>query len=292
MDDLAVLVNPRAGSGRAPGVWESVVRRRPQLGRLRPLTGEPREVEKALAAGARRLIVVGGDGTVHWVVHRLLTEDLAARVAFGVVPAGTGCDFGRAFGVPKDPVAAVDRLLAASPRPVDAVRIDTREGRRRFSANVASAGISGVVDEAVNGMPRRSAAVYFITALRAFRSFKPVLCRVRVDGEEWYEGPTFLLAVANCPYFGKGMKVAPQAVPDDGLAEVVLVGEIPSWQLPYRLTQIYFGGHIGTVASCRRGTRVELEALEPLPLLDLDGETCPASGATFTVLPGVLRVLA
>lgn len=289
--ELVVYVNPAAGGGRGAAIHARLAARLPELAAARAVRSRA-ELAAALAAGAGRVLSIGGDGTLNLVVQELAAAGALARTALGVVPAGTGCDFGRAFGLPHEPLAAARRALAAAPRPVDLLELDCR-GERRLVVNVASAGVSGLVDEAVNASPGRGQLAYLAATLRALARYRPVACRVAVDGEPWYEGPTFLLAIANGTSFGKGMKVAPRARADDGLADVVLVREVPRWRLPLELPRIYLGTHLSSrFVRWRTARTVALEPLAPLPPLDLDGETAPSGPLTVRVLPGALRLLA
>ncbi len=119
-----------------------------------------------------------------------------------------------------------------------------------------------------------------------------ISCRVFVDGALWHEEKVLLVAVANGETFGNGMRIAPGARPDDGEIDVVLIGPVPRWQLPFRLPQIYFGTHLGTrYVRAGRAHRVRLEPLTPLPPFDLDGEVFDSAPCDITVLPGALRFL-
>jgi diacylglycerol kinase family enzyme len=113
-----------------------------------------------------------------------------------------------------------------------------------------------------------------------------------VDGEPFYHGPAFLWAAANGPTFGKGMRVAPPARLDDGLVDVVVVGDLPRWILPLRLPQLLLGRHLGKPkVHYRQARRVTWEPLAPFPPFELDGETMPCAAADLLVHPGGLRVL-
>lgn len=292
------MVNPGAGSGRAARIWRELVEEHPRLGSA-PLiwATDPetasRELDVGLAEPVDRLVVLGGDGTVHLAVNSLLEAGRADRVALGVLPAGTGSDLARSLGLPRDPRAAYRRLEAATPRPIDALEISTEDRRPRYAVNVASAGVSGLVDEKVSAMPRRGKTSFLRATLAALWQYEPVPCRVWLESDLWFEGPVLLLAVANGAYFGKGMRVAPQARLDDGLADVVLVTGTRRWKLVFRLPRIYLGTHLGSrfVRWCQ-ARRIRLEPLAPLPPFDLDGEVAHSAGATFAVLPGALRILA
>jgi diacylglycerol kinase (ATP) len=85
------------------------------------------------------------------------------------------------------------------------------------------------VDEAVNAVPNRGRTTFLSATLAALRRYACVPVRVALDGKPWFEGPLFLLAVANGTTFGKGMRVAPRARPDDGTFDVVAVAEVSGW---------------------------------------------------------------
>jgi diacylglycerol kinase (ATP) len=250
------------------------------------------ELGTLLDQGADRLIVVGGDGSLHLVGNLLLERDLGRDVSIGLMPVGTGSDFARTLGIPKDHRRALDRALGAQPRPLDALQLRTDDGRRRFVLNVASAGISGPVDEAVNAIPGRGKAAYLVATLGALRRYRPAPCRVVVDGDLWHEGGILLLAVANGSSFGRGMKIAPRASVDDGEADIVLIRPVANWQLIFRLPQIYLGTHLdSSLVRWGRGRTVRLEPLGEVPPFDLDGEVFPSAAADITLLPGALRIL-
>lgn len=298
MKDLVFFVNPAAGSGRAGIVWDALAADHPEL-RAATLVREPdlrlaRERLGALLAApeVRGLVAVGGDGTLHQVANVLLANDLGARVALGVVPAGTGSDLARSLGIPGNASAALQLALEGEPRPLDAMHLRRADGVERYVVNTASAGVSGMVVEAVNAMTRRRQTTYVAATVRALLRYRPLPCRVTVDGEPFYDGRAFLVAVANGPTFGKGMRVAPPAQVDDGLAEVVVAGDLPRWLLPVYLPRLLLGRHLGRRRVYhRQGRHVVWEPLEPFPPFELDGEALASSRAEITVLPGALRVL-
>jgi diacylglycerol kinase (ATP) len=295
------VVNPLAGSGRAARIWDALLARRPDLV-ASPVVREPAPaaaraaIERALADPAvRAVIAIGGDGTAHLVANVLLASGLGARVAMALVPGGTGSDLAHSLGVPDDPVAAIERALDGTPRPMDALAVRCGDAPLRYVVNSASAGVSGNVVEAVNTLAKRGATTYMLTTIKALFRYTPVRCRVTVDDELFYEGPLFLLAVTNGPTFGKSMRVAPLARLDDGRLDVVLVGDVPRWELLYRLPQLLLGKHLGSRrVRFRQASRVTCEplsALESFPSYELDGDLGPPSLLQVEVLPGALQTL-
>lgn len=300
MRDTLFLVNPRAGSGRASRVWEAALAAFPCTAQAAVIaSAQPelsiRVLDEWLEAGGSRLIVIGGDGSVHLALNRLFRSGRQGEVSFGLVPAGTGSDLARTLGIPRDPRAALARALNGSPRAVDVLAVrgeGSAGGYCRYVMNVASAGISGLVAERVNAQAARRPTTYLTSTLGALGSYAPFACRVEADGEPWYEGEVFLLAFANGRAFGKGMRIAPRAEIDDGLADVVLIRPMPLWQIPLRMPRVFLGTHLEKPSVVwRRARRIRLEPAGPLPPFEVDGELIPSGPAVFEVLPKALRFL-
>lgn len=293
------FVNPRAGSGRAARVWEELRLRHRLAERATVVMADDAaaaaaQLDAALArsvAPPSRVIAVGGDGTAHVAANRLLASPRRGELALGFVAGGTGSDLAANLGLPKRPEAALGRALAAAPSPVDVVRV-TAGDERRVVLNVASAGLSGLVAGRVNARAKRGAGVYLAVTLGALAAYRPFFAAVEVDGEPWFRGEVYLLAVANGRSFGKGMQVAPEAAVDDGLADVVLVRAMPAWRVPLELPRLFTGKILAAKPVLwRRGRRVRLLPESPLPPLEVDGETIPAGPAEYELVPGGLAVL-
>lgn len=294
MPGRIVVVNPRAGGGRAAAAWRAIVARDPSLSAIEAETPEDARRKLAVAVLEREVesvVAVGGDGTVHSVANFLLDHSLAGRVTLGIVPAGTGSDLARTLGVPLDPAAAWERHSEGVPRPLDAIRLETPT-ESRWVVNVSSFGLSGLVGERVNALEERGQWVYIRETVAVIRRGNPVACSVRIDGQSWFEGPVLLVAVANGSEFGKGMKIAPQARPDDGLLDVVVVAAMPRWLQLARLPRILRGTHLSLRdVHYRRARRVDIVPLGDSPPYELDGELLTSGPATFEVVPRALTVV-
>jgi len=249
-----------------------------------------RAVAEAVASGSRRIVAVGGDGTVHLVANALLAA--GSDAAMGIMPAGTGSDLARTLRIPRSPADALRQAMLHPASPFDAGRCRGPAGEFAF-VNIASAGIGGLVDEAVNAVPDRGRTAFVRATLAALRRYRCAPVRVSLDGRPWFEGPLLMLAVANGTTFGKGMRVAPRARPDDGAFDIVAVGAVSGWELVLRLPQVYLGRHLGArPVRHARAERVGVVPLAPLPPFDVDGETYPSGPAEFTVAPGALKIAA
>jgi diacylglycerol kinase family enzyme len=184
-------------------------------------TGTPDELDAALDdAGRRRLVVAGGDGSLHLVVQHLHRRGELADADLALVPLGTGNDLARALGIPlEDPVAAARLALTGTPRPLDLVLDDTGG----VTVNAVHLGIGA---EAAQRSARLKGVLgplaYPLGAVAAgFRSTGTPL-RVEVDGEVLADGRVLMVGIANGPGIGGGTPLHPQAVPDDGLLDVMV----------------------------------------------------------------------
>lgn len=279
-------VHAGADSRPGPGVSDSVR----LIEESAPEAAEEALVE-ALEAGVDRVVVIGGDGTFSLAADVVAVAGAGERVVLGLVPAGTGSDLARSLGLPKRPAACLERALRGAPQAMDALELVGDDGRRRFVVNVLSAGVSGSVVERINALERRTSAAYLTEGLKALRGYTPASCRVEADGEPWHEGPLLLVAVANGTSFGGGMRIAPGAELDDGLADLVLAARVPGWQIPFLLPRLYLGRHLSSrYVRFRRAKSVRIEPAEGFPRFDLDGDPWQPGAVTVTVRPGAIRV--
>lgn len=301
-----VVVNPRSRSGAGRRRFRALEPRlREALGPLEVAwTRGPRDAERiareGVRAGCERVIVAGGDGTTSEVVTGLLAADLGRYAQLGLLPLGTGGDLRRTLAVPSDPEAAIERIARGKTRAIDAGRVvyHDRAGReaRAYFLNVGSLGISGLVDELVNRTPKALGGrlSFLAGTLRALARYRSPAVRVRVDGVTVHEGGLLLATAANGRYFGGGMHVAPDARPDDGWLDVVVVPGLPRLRVLGRMPSLYRGTHVGDPAvAVHRGARVEAESVEPDAevWIDVDGEPLGVLPARFEVLPGAITLL-
>ena len=309
--DTFVAINPHAGGGSVGRAWPELERllgeRIGAFGHIlaRDHGDITRHVAEAVAAGARGIGAVGGDGTVSEVVNGLGRRDggIAEGVTLAVVPIGTGGDFARQFGISADPEIAVAAILAGKTRAIDIgrVRFVDADGRpdMRLFANIASFGISGLVDREVAALSARQwlngTAAYFLATVFAIIGHRTQRIRLRLDDDPAAEIDTALVVAANCRYFGGGMMIAPDADPTDGALDVIVLRGASKWTLLKDFSLVYRGRHRDHPQITM--TRARRMVAEPAPdnrggpvLLDIDGEAIGRLPATFEVLPGALSV--
>jgi diacylglycerol kinase (ATP) len=298
--DVVFVVNPVSANGSTGRRWPEIERRAAGIGlRADALFSEApgHAVELARRAarhGAGLIVVVGGDGTVNEAVNGLLAAGQAA-VELALVPSGTGDDFARTFGLPTALDAALDVVANGEARSVDVGRARFRGGAasptERHFANFAGAGISGAIARRGAATSRRlgARAAYFWATIAVFARWRSVSTLVEADGQR-REGPLYEVLVANGAYAAGGMRVAPDAAPDDALFDVVLIGDVTKAEFLTTFPKIYRGTHVGhPKIEVLRARAVSVDAAPPLPVV-LDGEQPGTTPASFEVVPGALRL--
>lgn len=245
--------------------------------------------ERAVAGGAELVVVVGGDGTINEAVNGLLRVE--ARPELAVIACGTGDDFVRTHRIPTELDAALAVARDGTAVDVDAGLV-TFTGGRRFFANVASVGMSGAVAERANSTSKRLGGriTFFYALTREFLAWRNSEVTVTLaDGTE-RRGRMHDVVVANGQYHGGAMWLAPDASPDDGLFDVLLIGDVTKGDFIRTAPKLYRGTHLAhSKVELLRSPTVRVEAAEPLPL-ETDGEQVGATPAIFEVVPGALRL--
>ena len=242
---------------------------------------------QAADAGASVVVAVGGDGTVNEIVQGLAGRD---GVELAVIPRGTGWDFVRTYGIPRDLDGAIAVARNGRARQIDLGRAAYGEGQSYF-ANIASAGMSGAIAKRANETSKAlgGKVSYAWATLTVFARWRNDEVRVSVDGEQ-REGRMHDVVVANGRYFGGGMMICPHAEPDDGLFDVLTIGDLTKRDLLLTLPKTYKGRHLPhPKAELLRGARVEIDAPRPLPV-ELDGEQPGTTPVVFEVVPKALRL--
>lgn len=299
MSEPVFLVNPASGNGSTGRDWAKIEETARQVGlageaRFSRAPGEMIDLAaRAADQGAELLVVIGGDGTVNEAVNGVL-RSRRDSIELAVVPRGTGDDFARTFRIPTELGAALALAARGAAKPVDAghARFETDQGpTERYFANFAGAGISGAIARRGAATSRRlgARAAYMWATVTVFARWQSVRMTVAADAEQ-REGRMYEVLVCNGAYAAGGMRVAPDAVPDDSLLDAVLIGDVTKPEFLTTFPKIYRGTHVGhPKVEVLRARTVAVDADVSLPVV-LDGEQPGTTPARFEVVPGALRL--
>jgi diacylglycerol kinase (ATP) len=292
--DTLVIVNPASGGGRA-------LRAEPEVASLLASRGysakfvhsKSSEDIRELAAGAeadgfRTVVALGGDGAFHHLVDGIRGTDLVA----GFFPAGNGNDIARSLGIPLDPVEAANSFLRGQPCSVDMVRVRFGDGSVAYYIGAGGMGLDAEAAHLANTRFRTWPGVtrYLAGAFTIFFREPLLNVSVEMDGASW-SGRALFVAVANATSYGSGVRIAPQAEMDDGLLDVVIVGDVGLLRLLEAIPIVLTTGDLRgfpevTRYRCRR---VALRA-DRAARVHGDGEALGVAPAEFEILPAAIRV--
>lgn len=296
---VGVVVNPTAGAGRGRSIGATTLRTLRHAGHtVIDLSATDAATASASATDAvvrneiDVLIVVGGDGMVHLGVNACATTG----IPLGIVATGSGNDTARALRLPVHDAAASLAVIAAAweePRVIDAAYATPAD---RWFVGVLSAGLDAAVSARASADTRSSGTVRYIRAVaHELMRFRPYGYRVVTDERTW-EHPGTLVAVANGPAVGGGVRIAPTALLDDGLLDIVVARSLSRGRAATIFPGMYWGRHLRVRGiESFRTTQVALDPTDdgaPPPVACADGEEIGPLPLHVRIHPGVLAVLA
>lgn len=245
----------------------------------------------AAAGGYELVIAAGGDGTVREVATGLHLGGGVPRL--GIVPVGTGNDLAFSLGLPTGVEEAMSVAIHGRIASLDLIRAAGQEGdgEVRFSANAVVAGFAGRIGDAMGPTLRRwlRPVAYPLAAISQIRDLGPYDVSLEIDGRPIATRALMVIA-ANGEHAGGRLRLAPGALTDDGLLDLVVVHAVRPWKLASLVPAVLAGRHAGhDGVSVYRAAAVRLES-RPAMWMNLDGDTWRTGPVALDVLPGALRV--
>ena len=291
---LLLVFNPHAGAGRAARLLPVVRSALEDFAALDVLkTGSAGDATRLVAAADLSaydgLIATGGDGTLFEVLNGLYTHDKAQRIPLGLVPVGTGNAFARDLGLlPGDWEKAVSLIRAAHLRQVDVGRVEA-VSETYFFLNIVGAGLPVDAMEIAAKLKFLGNSAYTLAALWRAIKLKSYPLSIEVNGKIIKQDSMFL-EISNTRYTGTSFLMAPDAVLDDGLLDVTLLGKLSRLRLLRLFPSIYKGHHVRyEEIQTRKAQEIRITAPEGLVLAP-DGELRGCTPATITCLPRDLQI--
>ena len=305
-----VIVNPKSASGSTRDRWSATASDlRAHFGpfsvAFTKAPGDGMDIaERAAQSGRQFIIACGGDGTINEVANGILRSGIDAEL--GVLPSGTGGDFRRTLGLPLGNREAAAALRDGITRHIDAGRVTfiDHQGKdtSRYFLNVSSAGLAANIIERVKSQKvfdwlpvesLRGRANFAVSTLQQVMDLNPVMLKVRFDDGPESNLQTIAFCVANSRYFGGGMLIAPEASLNDGLLDVVNIGDIGALKIILNAHTLYRGTHHGLQeVNGSTAKKIEISAVDPSQeiRIETDGELPGRLPATYEVIPNAIRV--
>lgn len=305
------IVNPRAGSGKTMSEWVPAEHKMEKLG-IKYVTAYTDYKRHAMglaydaaADGYRKIMAVGGDGSIHEVLNGIAkfcdwTGTPTEEFHLGVMPIGSGNDWIRSFGIPHDVLEVVDILHKESFTRMDVVQVNCADNKTCYMANIGGLGFDPHVCKRVNmqkeaGM--RGKSIYLNALFYTLKSHPTINVKVIADGKDVFEGAIYSMALGNGKYSGSGMRQVPGAMYDDNLLDFTIIPKMPLGRLVKHFPHLFDGKLTESTAlisgRCSTLQVVPLDA-KSADIIELDGEiegTLPMSiemaGRQINVIKGL-----
>jgi diacylglycerol kinase (ATP) len=292
MAKTCIILNPSAGSIRDLDALAARLAQLPDA-EIR-LTTKPgsaaRFVKTAIRKGRTTIVAAGGDGTLNEVINGI--GENFGEIRVGLLPLGTGNDFGRSIAMPVDLEAALEVIRAGEIRAVDLVRVTSDEVR--YFVNVSAGGFSGLVNEKLTPEMKKTwgPLAYLRSAAAALPELRAYRTTLALDNEESIMMELYNVVVANGRYVAGGRLIAPEAAIDDGLLDVILIPQRPAAEMALIVAQIALGTHLSSEAVVYRRARKLTVNSKPGMWFNVDGELVGNEPASFEIVPRALRFIA
>lgn len=297
------IVNPAAGGSRGDKRWKAIEADLKLLGipykaHVTTATLHASHIAKeAVEEGYRKLLIIGGDGTLNEVVNGLFAQHSVPtnEVTIALISIGTGNDWIKTIGIPSDTKAAAQLVKnGTQTRIIDAgLAYYHLHGHRhsRHFVNVAGMAFDAEVTRHANAHKNALGPMqYWLSLASTLFSFSPVPITVDVDGKI-YEDLTFCLNVGNCQFAGGGMMIVPGAKPDDGLFTITHIKNASRWTVIKNVSALGDGTFIKLKeVEQYTGKNVKVTSKQPV-WLEVEGEVLGEAPFEFQLIPSAIKVL-
>jgi diacylglycerol kinase (ATP) len=257
---------------------------------------------EVIAKGTDYLIAVGGDGTVNEIVNAYLKSGTNKEIPIGIIPVGRGNDFVKSIGINKDLNNLFQAIENNRTKSVDVGWITflgedplidlNQKPIGRYFVNIADIGIGGLATQMVRTSPKflwpnLTYALAIIKSLAIYRAQK-----VKITDSEWtYEGSVMSVCMANGKYFGSGLCIAPEAEISDGVAEIVIIGNVGIWDYLKKVSLLKKGRKINhPEIFYKESTSCTIESNIPMPI-DIDGEFVGYTPLKMEMIQNRIKIL-
>lgn len=293
-----IIVNPNAGKGKGEKDWDKIstfLKKEELLFTVKFTAGKGHAMKLALdgiSEGFRKIITVGGDGTLNEVVNGVFANNSCRTIdiILGLIPVGTGNDWGRMFGIPLDYEKSVRIIKEGKTLTHDVGMITYGESdtkKERYFINIAGLGFESVVVRKTNiqkDKGRGGKLIYFYNLLTSLLAYKNTKAEIIID-DEIIHANVFSLNVGNGRYCGGGMRQTPRAVPDDGLLDVTIINGMGKFEIIRNLKILYDG-------TILRHPKIDgykckhIKVTSEVPIYaEADGESLGQTPVEFKIIP-------
>jgi diacylglycerol kinase (ATP) len=307
MRQINFIINPKAKNGHCLKIWQAIEMKLketslPYFAFFTETPGHAQKISAQIVSKEHKeviIIAVGGDGTLHEVMNGVVNHK---NIILGVIPGGSGNDFSRGFHIPSEPSEALQhiiRLMKDESPFIDTGKINLENDREHYFINNMGTGFDALISYEVNqsrmkGLLNKLSLgrlVYVYILLKKLFTYHCSTISIMIDGKKHIFEHTWFVTVSNQPYYGGGMKIAPSAIPDDGLLDITVVHHLSKVKLLFVFISVFWGKHIYfKEVEMLKGTSMSIQSSSNL-FVHADGEFIGYTPLNIQVQPNSLRVL-
>ncbi|MCF6138330.1 diacylglycerol/lipid kinase family protein [Pseudalkalibacillus berkeleyi] len=307
---LIFIINPKAGNDKGERVWKKVKKelmKRDIMYRSfftqRP--GHAKDLAQQMChmhhENMKGIVSVGGDGTIHEVINGM---GQYMNIPVGFISAGSGNDFARGFNLSRSPLHALNYILSSKferSRSYDLgeFRLSARKHKPNYFSSSIGIGFDGEVAKQTNESKYKGllnkvglgSLSYIFTLLNLSFKYKPFTLQIRVDNKRYVFDDVWLIATTNIKYYGGGMKICPEARPNDGQFDICVVHNLSRKKLFFLFGTVFLGLHTKMKeVTLLKGRDIEVIPDKPVTM-HADGEVIGTSPISIKVLPKQIKVI-
>ncbi|MEJ2593880.1 MAG: diacylglycerol kinase family lipid kinase [bacterium] len=303
-----VIVNPHAGTNKCEKDWPKIHKLLQEAGfDMQVVTTERKfhameiTVEMVERHGYAKIIVVGGDGTLNEVVNGLFRQKRIKpqEVYLGMITVGTGNDWARMYEMPVSYKKQVKILQKGYTFLQDVGQVEylySKDQEKRYFINIAGMGYDALVAQKTNTMKQKGKGgpiAYLVNLISGLFQYKSVHLNIDADGINVFSGKVFSMSIGICKYNGAGMMQLPNAIPDDGLFDMVIIRKTTKYRIVTNIKNLYDGSFITMPeVSYFNGKTFKVEARPENKLyLETDGESLGHSPLYFEIIPRAITLI-
>jgi len=291
------IINQVSGNGKALRIWSNIEKvllekKVPYIYKITERSGHATTVVQQFLNTNKvtNIVGIGGDGTIQEIVNALA----GTNVPLGVIPAGSGNDFARGLGIPKNYEKALNRILTEKPKLIDLGLIDTT-----YFCTVVGIGIDGEVAKKANSSLLKKVLnylhlgqlSYIASALNVLVHYKPKDITLVIDQKRYNIPKVWLVAIANTPYYGGGLNICPEADCNDGLLDICIVHGMSKWELICTFPLTFTGKHLSSPSiTLLKGKEIDVYSNSPLTV-QAGGEIIGQTPVKMKIEPNSLYII-
>ena len=303
-DEWLAIVNPNAGFGKGKKDWNKISLILNKYGLKVSVLFTERKLhaieltKDGIEAGYRNIIAIGGDGTMNEVVNGVFSQTNCQTkdVNVGMIPVGSGNDWGKMFGIPKDYEHSIKIIKEKKVFLHDTGLITyTKDGEKkcRYFINIAGLGFDANVTKRTNNQKEKGnsgKAIYFYNLLKSLAGYRNIKTEIEIDGQKSIN-ETFTISIGIGRYSGGGMMQTPHAIPDDGLFDITVIKKMSRAEIIWNLKKLYDG----TILTHPKingytGKTIKINSDQPV-YIEADGESLGHSPVELKIMPKSINII-